>query len=112
MVLLSTYTKLFMMLLPPLYLKVMLFIALFNNIYRGEHIYDNHLVLKFIPTIKTYIYMIELWLTIQLKFISTIKTFKLKSMSQVCVHQMYAHLGVHTSDVRTLRCAYIRCTHT
>ena len=22
-------------------------------------------------------------------------------MSQVCVHQMYAHLGVHTSDVRT-----------
>ena len=22
-------------------------------------------------------------------------------MSQVCVHLMYAHLGVHTSDVRT-----------
>ena len=61
MVLLSTYTKLFMMLLLPLYLKDMLFIALFNNIYRGEHIYDNHLVLKFIPTIKTnkclYIYI-------------------------------------------------------
>ena len=42
------------MLLLPLYLKDMLFIALFINIYRGEHIkfYDNHLVLKFIPTIK------------------------------------------------------------
>ena len=25
----------------------------FHCIYRGEHIYDNHLVLKFIPTIKT-----------------------------------------------------------
>ena len=42
-----------MILLLPLYLKDMLFIALFSNIYRGEHIYDNHLVLKFIPTIKT-----------------------------------------------------------
>ena len=24
-----------------------------------------------------------------------------KSMSQMCVHQMYTHLGVHASDVRT-----------
>ena len=53
MVLLSTYIKLSMMLLLPLYLKDMIFIALFSNIYQGEHIYDNHLVLKFIPTIKT-----------------------------------------------------------
>ena len=53
MVLLSTYTKLSMMLLLPLYLKDMLFIASFSNIYQGEHIYGNHLVLKFIPTIKT-----------------------------------------------------------
>ena len=66
------------MLLLPLYLKDMLFIALFSNIYQGEHIYDNHLVLKFIPTINKclYIYMIELWLTIQLKFIPTIKAIK------------------------------------
>ena len=41
------------MLLQPLYLKDMLFIALFSNIYQGEHIYDSYLVLKFIPTIKT-----------------------------------------------------------
>ena len=63
MVLLSTYTKLSMILLLPLYLKDMLFIALFSNIYHGEHIYDNHLVLKFIPTIKTnkclYIYIYD-----------------------------------------------------
>ena len=66
-----------MILLLPLYLNDMLFIALFSNIYRGEHIYDNHLVLKFIPTTSVYIiYMIELWLTIQLKFIPTIKTIK------------------------------------
>ena len=54
----------------------MLFIALFSNIYHGEHIYNNYLVLKFIPTIKTnkYLHMIEVWLTIQLKFIPTIKT--------------------------------------
>ena len=57
MVLLSTYTKLSMMLLLPLYLKDMLFIALFCNIYQGEHIHDNHLVLKFIPTINAYIYI-------------------------------------------------------
>ena len=76
--LLSTYTMLSMILVLPFYFKDMLFIALFSNIYQGEHIYDNHLVLKFIPTIKTneclYIYTIKLWLTIQLKFIPTIET--------------------------------------
>ena len=87
-----------MMLLLLLYLKDMLFIALFSNIYGGEHFYENHLNLKFIPTIKTnkclYIYMIELWLTIQLKFIPTIKTVKATYI------KVWA------------RCAYIKCTHT
>ena len=48
--------------------------------------------------------MIELWLTIQLKIHShnqNYQAYLYKSMSPVCVHQMYAHLGVHTSDVRT-----------
>ena len=51
--LLSTYTKLSMMFLLPLNLKDVLFIALFSNIYQGEH---NHLVLKFILTTSVYIY--------------------------------------------------------
>ena len=48
--------------------------------------------------------MIELWLTVQLKFIPTIKTIKPTYIK----HEP----GMRTSDVRTLKCAYIRCTHT
>ena len=92
-----------MILLLPLYLKNMLFIALFSNIYQGVHIY-NHLILKFIPTIKTNKCLcIYDWTMVNnsIKIHShnqNYQAYLYKSMSQVCIHQMYAHLGV---DVRT-----------
>jgi len=86
-----------MILLLLLYLKDILFIALCSNMYHGEHIYDNHLVLKFIPTIKTHKCLYDRTMinnSIKIHFHNqNYQAYLYESMSQVCVHQMYTHLS-------------------